>query len=66
MYLNDRDIKALKIILKNTKTTNVRRPTGKKTRATKQLNMVVRQNHIKIRQQRKIISKMFDEANPFE
>lgn len=70
MYLNDKDIKALKIILQNTKIANVR-PTGKKARtmarATKQLNRVVRQNHMKIRQQQKMISKMFDdEPNPFE
>lgn len=60
MYLDDKDIKALKVVLKSYKPKNIR-STGKKARAIKRLNRTIQHNQVRIIKQRKIINKMFDD-----
>lgn len=57
MYLNDNDIKALKIILENNSKV---RPTSRRARAIKHLNHTLIKNQAKIKQQQKMIHNMFD------
>ena len=69
MYLSDKDIKALKVILQNN---NKVRPTGRKARAIRQLNNSLNKNQSRIRQQRRMVNNMFDVSttkknnNPFD
>lgn len=69
MYLSDKDIKALKVILENN---NKVRPTSRKARAIRQLNHSLNKNQSRIRQQRKMVNNMFDvpttkkNNNPFD
>lgn len=58
MYLSDKDIKALKVVL--LESNNKVRPSSRKAKSIRQLNNSLHKNQTRIRQQRKMVNNMFD------
>lgn len=58
MYLSDKDIKALKVVLQESN--NKTRPSSRKAKSIRQLSNSLHKNQTRIRQQRKMVNNMFD------